>query len=312
MKNNVSIESFTKYAEEYIPFSWELNEESHQKDIRGKHSVLVSLIRYWYVLGYLESMSRNGQLRSVMDIGSYPGSFIKILRKFFGKEVEYVGIGLGFSEEYTSKMETFNAKLFETEIDPDFIQPKPVKDWPFSNIDCCLFLDVIEHLTNPIDCLDKINNSLIMGGKLIVTTDNITALGYIVPMLRRGESPNMHPIRSHLFYRGDWRPHFKELSRAELVFFLEYCGFRLIEHQYFEREQGDYYLDDKGHVSRRSRYKGIKGLIRKMLFKYIPHLRDHQILIAEKVVEFSDQSSKRPAPTHDTREWLKLRESFGL
>lgn len=312
MKNNISIESFKKYAEEYIPFRWELNEDSHQKDVRGKHSVLISLIRYWYVLGYLDSVSRAGQLRSVMDIGSYPGSFIKILRKFFGKEIEYVGIGLGFSDEYKSEMEKLKGKIFETELDPEFIQPKQVKDWPFSNIDCCIFLDVIEHLVNPIDCLDKINNSLRMGGKLIITTDNITALGYIVPMLRRGESPNIHPVRSHLFYRGDWRPHFKELSRAELVFFLEYCGFKLIEHEYFEREQGDYYFDNKGHVYRQSRYKGIKGLIRKLLFRYAPHIRDHQILIAEKVVEFSEQSSKRPAPTHDMHEWLKLRKSFGL
>ncbi len=312
MLKNTSIESFKRFAEGYIPFPWEINEDTHHNDVRGKHSVLVSFIRYWFVLGYLESMAKSGHLTSVIDIGSYPGSFIKILRHFFGPDVAYAGVGLGFSDEYKAEMARLHGELFETELDPQFIQPKTVRDWPFSNFDCCIFLDVIEHLVNPIDCLDKINKSLKMGGKLIITTDNITALGYIVPMLRWGESPNIAPVRSHLFYRGDWRPHFKEFSSSELTFFLEYCGFKVTKHQYFEREQGDYYLNEKGRVYCQSRYKGFKGLIRKLLFRLMPHIRDHQILVAEKIVEFGEHSVKRPTPTQDMHEWLKIRELFGL
>lgn len=312
MPNHTSIESFKQFTEGYAPFPWELNEDTHHKDICGKHSVLTGLVRYWYVLGYLQGLAQRGQLKSVIDIGSYPGSFIKIIQHFFGRDVSYTGIGLGFSDEYKAEMARLNGELFETELDPQFIQPKTVNAWPFANIDCCIFLDVIEHLVNPIDCLDNINKSLRMGGKLIITTDNITALGYIVPMLRRGKSPNIPAVQSHLFYRGDWRPHFKELSRDELAFFLEYCGFKLLDHQYFEREQGDYYFNDKGQVYRQSRYKGFKGMVRKLLFRLIPHIRDHQILMAEKVVDFADQSVKRPAPTQDMGEWLKIRQKFGL
>jgi SAM-dependent methyltransferase len=312
MKTSTSIESFKKFAEDYVPFPWEIDNETHQKDVKGKHSVLGNLIRYWHVVGYLESISHQSRVESVIDIGSYPGTFIKILKHFLGKNVRYTGVGLGFSDEYKLEMEKLGGTLFETELDPEFVQPKIVKDWPFSDVDCCIFLDVIEHLVNPIDCLDRINKSLRMGGQLIITTDNITALGYIVPMLRRGESPNIPPLRSHLFYRGDWRPHFKELSRSELAFFLEYCGFKLGEHQYFEREQGDYYFNDKGRVYRQSRYKGFKGLIRKILLRYLPHLRDHQILVATKAVELEDQVKKRPVATQDMHEWLKMRERFGL
>ena len=312
MKTSTTIESFKKFASEYDSFPWELNEDNNQKDIRGKHSVLVSLVRYWYVLRYLETLASQGKLRSVMDIGSYPGSFIKIIRHFFGLGVAYIGVGLGFSVEYKTEMERLGGTLFETELDPEFIHPKVVREWPFSDIDCCIFLDVIEHLVNPIDCLDRINKSLRMGGKLIITTDNITALGYIVHMLKRGDSPNIPAVRSHLFYRGDWRPHFKELSRGELSFFLDYCGFKLLEHQYFEREQGDYYFDANGQVYNQSRYKGIKGLMHKALIRYLPHIRDHQVLIAEKVVESDVQKSSRPGPTEDMGEWMKIRESSGL
>ena len=48
----------------------------------------------------------------------------------------------------------------DTEIDPEFIEPKEVIDWKLNNYDICYLLDTIEHLVDPIFCLDKINNSL--------------------------------------------------------------------------------------------------------------------------------------------------------
>lgn len=312
MHSEISFEKFKRFAVNYTPFPWELNEDDHQKDIKGKHSVLVSLVRYWHVLSYLNALASQGALHSVIDIGSYPGSFIKIIRHFFGQSIAYFGVGLGFSAEYENEMKQLSGELFETELDPEFICAKKVNNWPYSNIDCCLFLDVIEHLVNPIDCLDKINSALRMGGKLIITTDNITSLGYIVHMLRSGDSPNIPAVRSHLFYRGDWRPHFKEYSRGELLFFLEYCGFKLLKHQYFEREQGDYYLNAKNEIYKQSRYKGIRGLVHKTLARLLPHVSDHQILIAEKIISIDDLKSSRPIPTEDMAEWFAIRRSFGL
>ena len=309
----VDFDSFTKFAEEYVPFEWEVNCDTHQEDFRGKHSVLINLVRYYNAVQYVQAGFQSDRLRSVLDVGSYPGCFLKILRRFFGEDIEYTGIGLGFSDEYTSTMEKLGARLFATELDPDFIEAKPVKDWPVSNVDCCLLLDVIEHLVNPIQCLDKINNSLRMGGKLIITTDNIASFGYIYHMLKSGGSPNTPPAKSHLFYRGDWRPHFKEFSRGELTFFLEYCGFRLIKHEYFERKQGQYYLDQRGACKNKYayRYGGIKSVALKLLLRYLPHVRNHQVLIAEKVVEFRDAERTRPAPTRDLNEWLRIRKALG-
>jgi hypothetical protein len=152
-----------------------------------------------------------------------------------------------------------------------------------------------------------------MGGKLIITTDNIAAFGYIWHMLKRGGSPNTPPAKSQLFYRGDWRPHFREFSREELTFFLEYCGFKLIKHEYFERKQGQYYLDERGVCKNRYafRYRGIRNVALKLLLRYLPHIRNHQIVIGEKVVEFRDAARTRPAPTRDMNEWLRIRQSLG-
>lgn len=311
MNTPIDIETFAKFVEAYVPFAWDTNEDNFQEDIRGKHSALINFMRYWHVVRYVQSHCREDRLRTVMDIGPFPGSMIKILRTFFGQDLEYIGIGLGFSEDYAAEMAKLGGKLFATELDPEFVEPQMVRDWPFADVDCCLFLDAIEHLVNPVDCLDRINNSLKMGGKLVITTDNIAALGYILHMFRCGGSPNIPAARSHLFYHGDWRPHFREYSREELLFFVEHCGFKLIKHEYFERKQGDYYLDQQGAIYCKNRYRGIKGLVRRLLLRYLPHVRDHQILIAEKVVEFKEKSRNRPAPTHDMKEWLRIRQSLG-
>ena len=51
MSDPVSFADFCAYAESYAPFRWELGDQSDflPEDVRGKHSVLVSLVRFWLV-----------------------------------------------------------------------------------------------------------------------------------------------------------------------------------------------------------------------------------------------------------------------
>ena len=134
MKKIVSFSSFKKYAEKYQPFPWEVNIDTPQEDIRGKHSVLISIVRYWHVLNYLRTIHDRNELNSILDVGSYPGSFLKIIRYFFGKDVKYYGLGLGFTSEFKQEIEKLGGSVFETELDPAFVNPKPVFDWPFSRL----------------------------------------------------------------------------------------------------------------------------------------------------------------------------------
>jgi hypothetical protein len=62
-------------------------------------------------------------------------------------------------------------------------------------------------------------------------------------MLRRGASPNTHPVRSCLFFRGDWRPHFREFDKKELEFFLQYCGFDIINMNILSENKVIFILD---------------------------------------------------------------------
>jgi SAM-dependent methyltransferase len=310
--NKLKFDEFKQFAESYDPFPWEISADhkSQPGDIKGKHSVLINLMRFWKILGAVYEATPT--FHTIIDVGPFPGAMIKILRHYFPQEFEYWAVGLGLSESYAKAMEDFGGKCFATELDPEFIEAELCNEWPIREADCVLLLDVIEHLTNPIHCLDTINGALRLGGALILTTDNLTSFANVYQMARRGRSPNVHPVRSSMFYRGEWRPHFREFAAEELEFFLKYSGFSVTRHVYFERLQGDFFFDGEGHLRDRDRYDGIKGKIQKMILQSAPHLMDHQILIATKTSEVKEIAANRPKPTKSVAEWMATRATWGL
>ena len=147
-----------------------------------------------------------------------------------------------------------------------------------------------------------------MKGQLVLTTDNISSFATVYNMVRKGKSPNVHPLKSSVFYRGEWRPHFKEFSKDHLCFYLQHCGFEVVKHEYFERKQGAYYFDENGKIYEKSKHlRTKKGVLRKPIVSYFPHLRDHQIILAEKVTEHEVNARKRPGVTHSMDGWMKIR-----
>ena len=167
-------------------------------------------------------------------------------------------------------------------------------------------------MVDPIFCLDQINNSLIINGYLIITTDNITNFLYIADMLRKGTSPNVHPILSSMVYRGNHRPHHKEFSKEELIFILKRCGFEVIRHEYFDRKQGDYFIDKKNNTIKKHKIKKkVKNIIYELIKNtgfLISHLRNHHIILAKKVKDI-DEVIKNRKITYSTKEWLEIRKN---
>ena len=185
-------------------------------------------------------------------------------------------------------------------------------EWKIENFDICFLLDTIEHLVDPTFCLDQINKSLKTDGFLIITTDNITNFLYIADMLRKGKSPNIHPAVSSMVYVGNHRPHHREFSKVELEFFLTRCGFKVIKHEYFNRKQGDYFIDKKNNSIKKHKIKKkLKNIIFELIKNtgfLIPHLKNHHIILAKKVENIDDIIQNRKQ-TESTEEFLKIRKN---
>ena len=304
---------YKEFVLKYEPFEWEIDKSDLRTAFKDKHSFISSFIRFYKVFIYLNDLKKkNLNNPKILDVGAFPGNMVKLSNKIFDNISEYCAIGLDLEKNFIEKMKEFNVNCVDTELDPKFPEAKKIVEWEVKNFDLCFLLDTIEHLVDPIFCLDQINKSLKMNGKLLITTDNITNLLYIADMLRKGKSPNVHPVLSSMIYRGNHRPHHKEFSREELEFILDRCGFEIIKHEYFDRKQGDFFIDKKSNTIKKHKIKKkLKNIIFELIKNtgfLIPHLRNHHILIVKKV-KSTDEVIKDRSVTTSKEEWLKIRKN---
>jgi len=243
----MNYKEYEQFVINYKPLKWEIRDYDFRKKMKSKHSFIMSFIRFFKVNNYLDIILKKENLKNpkIIDVGSFPGNMYFLSKKIFNNIAEYFSIGLDLNEEFQKKMREYNVNCINTEIDPEFIESKEAIDWNLKDFDICYLLDTIEHLVDPIFCLDNINNSLKKNGYLLITTDNITNFLYISNMLRKGKSPNVHPVLSSMIYRGNHRPHHREFSKEELTFILNRCGFEVVKHEFFDRKQGDFYINEK-------------------------------------------------------------------
>ena len=132
-------------------------------------------------------------------------------------------------------------------------------------------------------------------------------------MIRKGKSPNVPPILSSMIYRGNHRPHHKEYSKDELKFILDRCGFEIIKHEYFDRKQGYYFINEEKKIISQHKIKKtpknlLHNLIKNMGF-LIPHLRNHHILLAKKTKNIEEVIKNRLV-TNSKEEWLNIRNKM--
>ena len=115
-----------------------------------------------------------------------------------------------------------------------------------------------------------------------------------------------------MVYTGNHRPHHKEFSKEELEFILKHCGFKVIKHEYFDRKQGDYFIDkEKNSIRKHKIKKKLKNIIYEFIKNtgfLIPHLRNHHIILAKKVKDI-DEVAKNRRTTSSREDWLKIRSN---
>ena len=159
----------------------------------------------------------------------------------------------------------------------------------------------------------EINRVSIIGATMILTTDNITRFSKLLAF-RRGLSFNVPLIESNLFYTGDWRPHFREYSKNELFQLLNWSGFEVLEHQFYEADFGMYLVENGKLIKKDRRKLSLRGrsvkAVNKLAIKFFPHLCDNHILVARKVKSYEEMLDAAPKVVSDLDAWMRQRQAF--
>lgn len=309
--------AFERYVCSYKPFAWDTVKNDRRQS--SSNNLLSSFIRYSKIMEEVFQKWEPGF--SVVDFGVFPGVLPRLFKELFPTEkYKYLGIGLMFSPDFIREMQKINVELLETELDPDYFKPKEIKPILRSGADIVLFLDLVEHLANPIPALDSANQCLKKGGYLILTTDNITNSDNLMSMLR-GKTPFLHPLQTNMFYMGDWRPHFREYAKDDLLWLIKNSGFTVVKHEYFNRKQGEFRVVN-GCLRHNASFAADKGLERgtlkvfkRKLYKFIRSAlsligsyRNHQLIVAVKTAEIEELEGKRPVLQLSLEGWHRIRE----
>jgi len=105
---------------------------------------------------------------------------------------------------------------------------------------------------------------------------------------------------------------FRETFKGKHKFMLERCGFEVIKHEYFDRKQGDFFIDKKNNTIKKHKIgKRLKNIIYQLVKNtgfLIPHLRNHQIILAKKIKNIDEIIQKRVITT-SMEEWMEIRKN---
>ncbi|MFC1868986.1 methyltransferase domain-containing protein, partial [Thermodesulfobacteriota bacterium] len=190
------------------------------------------------------------------------------------------GAGLRVSEKFIDMMKTeCNTSIFEVHLDPknpDLLSRNFSSDIPLDDqtIDYIYAGEIIEHLINPEWMIKESFRILKPGGRMIITTPNISRIGNVFKLLMgRSNLERLSPIGSQDPY-DEHRGHFHEYNMKELYDIVHENGFKVVK--------GEYYLGRVTEMVIRNWRKKITDLIKKP-FYIIPHFKDDIFLVAKKI-----------------------------
>ncbi len=270
---------FERAVREYHPLSHEVIESPDRRFLIGMNHLLKNRDRIWLALQTASRYFPDPPF-TVADLGTYPGSLLRLVRRLFPAEAcRLIGIGLMTGSEFASDMRRdCQATTLTVNLDPRNDQLRE-KDYPTripldDNSAHLIFgLEIIEHLVSPSHLLAEAYRITAPGGHVLITTPNVTRIGNIFKLLV-GRSNFDRLIRPDYVNPDDeWRPHFREYTLAEVAGFLERAGFEVVERRHFTENDTRY---------------NIKSLRQRLIdcvkipFHAIPHFRGSLLAVARK------------------------------
>ncbi len=204
----------------------------------------------------------------------------RILKELFSKHNFYLeGAGLLMSPDFVKAIkDATGTSLMTVNLDPNNEQLKnkqyshriPLDD---SSLDFIFALEIIEHLTSPTHLFKEARRVLKPGGRILITTPNISRIGSIFKLLI-GESNADRLIKVDYHDEDDeWRPHFHEYSMHELSDFVSSLGFVVDQRSIFNCGVTKFNVKNL-----RDRFRDLV----KIPFYCMPHFRDDLLIIARK------------------------------
>ncbi|MBM0106178.1 class I SAM-dependent methyltransferase [Steroidobacter sp. S1-65] len=148
--------------------------------------------------------------KKILDIGAYPGTAFKV----FGQHNQYQSFGITQSD-YFSEFLRRNAIVHINESIESYRAP--------SDADIILFMEIIEHLRQPLRALQNLRAIAKPGALIYVTTNNASYYGYILKLIF-----GRNPLDSIASEASDYPGHTRYYGLHELMTEMSRAGFEIV------------------------------------------------------------------------------------
>jgi SAM-dependent methyltransferase len=188
------------------------------------------------------------------------------------------GLGLEGSDEFVDDLRRYDIEFRKVNLDPIILVDDPgVRGLPAripyddGSFDFVFCTEAIEHLLDPLVCLREIFRVLAPRGCFLVTTPNLARAANRLKLMLWGASVSFPLSQSIMYNKGNWRPHLREYTLAELRELFRDVGFSPLRDRYLDISDDDVRLF--GASAGRTRL--LKGALKP--FQLLPSWR-HTIL----------------------------------
>lgn len=278
---------FDRLIREYDPLAFEVIPSTDWRRFRvPMHHGLKNRDRLWLALRVASRYFPPGSF-AVADLGTYPGTFLRILRHFLPPErCRLIGAGLLTSDDFRRAMgEACGAEILTVNLDPrnDQLRGKgyptriPLED---GGVEFVFALEVVEHLVSPSHLFAEAFRICAPGGYLLVTTPNVTRIGNVLKLLiGRSNFDRLTPL-DYENSEDEWRPHFREYTMTEVSDFFRRADFQVVERHWT--------IAEDTHYNVKSMTQRLIDLA-KLPFYVVPHLRGDLLVVGRKPAHVSGE-----------------------
>lgn len=256
----------------YEPSSYEKNELVDKRFYEG--TSYSHLCRTRCFLVYREIARSLSGIRTVIDLGVFPGTLVRQLKILLKDRVLCYGAGLKIDDDFRNFMSSYVEKCIDIELDPFYLKSNDRIHIPFETgyFDAVIATEILEHLISPIEMISEGSRILRNGGLFIITTPNVSHIGAVYKLLM-GRSNYERLERSPMYLQNDpWRGHIRFYDKRELETLLYSSGLELIYHRYY-RELG------WSHA----KSSWLKKLVIRMVDKCAPIYREGHFAVFKKI-----------------------------
>lgn len=220
--------------EKYEPFAYEIDQHNALYG-KGRHQnwAVRQSLRFYHT--YSSCLPYLSEGNTVVDIGAYPGSFLKILKLVHSSPLHLIAAGMPVDSAFPEDMAKLGINFVPCDLDTALPTSYPTMiNIPASSVDVVVCTEMIEHLYTVKQLMTEIHRMLRPGGVAYISTNNVAYLPGILRLFYGQSNLDVDLMHTSALVETEWRGHVRFYSLSQLIGLTRIFDLQPIVHGYYQ------------------------------------------------------------------------------